>query len=76
MTDKPVPDDLIAIGEVGLGGEVRNVTNLEYRLREAMRIGFTRAIVPKHSLRQIDQGAFDKMDLLGVTYVRQAIQLL
>lgn len=76
MMDKPVPDDLIAIGEVGLGGEVRAVPNLEYRLREAMRIGFTRAIIPKHSVRQLDLNAFDKMELLGVTYVRQAIQLL
>ncbi len=76
LTDKPVPDDLIAIGEVGLGGEVRNVVNIEYRLHEAMRMGFRRAIVPRHNLKQIDLSEFDGMELLGVTYVRQAIQLL
>jgi DNA repair protein RadA/Sms len=36
----------VAVGEVGLGGEVRSVTQLEQRLREAARLGYTRAIVP------------------------------
>ena len=76
LMDKPVPDDMIAIGEVGLGGEVRNVTNLEYRLRESQRMGFVRAVVPKYSLAQIDPKEFNTMELLGVTYVKQAIQLL
>lgn len=76
LIDHPVPDDLIAIGEVGLGGEVRNVTNLTYRLKEAQRMGFTRAIIPKHSLAQLVDEDFSSMELLGVTYVKQAIELL
>ena len=76
LLDKPVPDDMIAIGEVGLGGEVRNVVNLEIRLREAQRMGFTRAVIPKHSMRQLDYEEFSNMELLGVTYVKQAISLL
>ncbi len=43
------PNDLIAIGEVGLAGEVRKVSNLAARLREAERIGFRRAVVPAGS---------------------------
>ncbi|HWJ97731.1 MAG TPA: magnesium chelatase domain-containing protein, partial [Acidimicrobiales bacterium] len=42
----PLPGGLVAIGEVGLAGEVRPVRGLEARLREAARIGFTHAIVP------------------------------
>ncbi len=76
LLDQPVPDDLIAIGEVGLGGEVRNVPNLELRLREAQRMGFVRAVVPKHSLKQLDAGDFQHMELIGVTYVKQAVSLL
>lgn len=76
LIDHPVPDDLIAIGEVGLGGEVRNVTNLTYRLKEAQRMGFTRAIVPNHSLPQLADEDFSSMQLLGVTYVKQAIEFL
>ena len=43
------PTDLVAIGEVGLAGEVRKVSNLAARLREAERIGFRRAVVPAGS---------------------------
>ena len=48
-TDRVVPTDLIAIGEVGLAGEVRKVSGLGPRLREASRIGFKQAIVPAGS---------------------------
>ena len=41
-----------------------------------MRMGFVRAIVPKHGLKQLDLKDFDRMELLGVSYVRQAIGLL
>ena len=46
LTDRVVPDDLIIIGELGLAGECRAVANPEMRIREAARLGFTRAIVP------------------------------
>ncbi len=46
MTDRIVPDDLIAIGELGLAGECRAVSNLEQRIKEAARLGFTKAVVP------------------------------
>jgi DNA repair protein RadA/Sms len=36
----------VAVGEIGLGGEVRSVPQLERRLAEAVRLGFTRALVP------------------------------
>ena len=54
LLDRPVSDKLIAIGEVGLGGEVRSVPNLEQRLHEAERIGFERAVIPKHSLNHLN----------------------
>ena len=46
LTDKIIPDDLIALGELGLSGECRAVSNLDMRLHEAARLGFTRAVVP------------------------------
>ena len=45
-TNTPTPSDLVVCGEVGLGGELRNVAHLSRRLAEAARLGFTRAIVP------------------------------
>jgi len=44
--DRPLPSDLVVVGEVGLGGEVRQVAHAGRRLAEAARIGFGRAVVP------------------------------
>ncbi len=46
LTDKKVPDTLIAIGEIGLAGECRGVSNVEQRVREAARLGFKQALLP------------------------------
>ncbi len=44
--DKRLPDDLVVLGEVGLGGEVRGIGQVESRLREAQKLGFRRVILP------------------------------
>ena len=46
--DRPVPRDLVAIGEVGLTGELRTVNQLSQRISEVRRLGFTRCVVPAH----------------------------
>ena len=76
LLDCPVNDKLIAIGEVGLGGEVRSVPNLEQRLREAERIGFERAVVPKHSLAHLNAADYPGMKLVGAAYISDAIHAL
>ena len=76
LLDRPVSDKLIAIGEVGLGGEVRSVPNLEQRLREAERIGFERAVVPKHSLAHLNPADYPGMKLIGAAYISDAINAL
>ena len=50
IKDEAVADDLIAIGEVGLAGEVRAVQNFEQRVSEAVRLGFRKIIVPARNL--------------------------
>jgi len=47
--DFPVPRQTLLIGEVGLGGEVRGVSNIESRLREAAKLGFRHALIPTNS---------------------------
>ena len=68
-----VPGDLVAIGEVGLAGELRKVNHLAARLREAARIGFKRAIVPAGS-EGIDQ--VPGMQVRSVRDIASAIRLL
>ena len=45
--DKPVAEDLVALGEIGLSGELRTVSQIENRLKEAAKLGFSRCLVPK-----------------------------
>ena len=52
LTDRIIPDDLIIIGELGLAGECRAVSNPEMRVREAARLGFTRAIIPYRNVEK------------------------
>jgi DNA repair protein RadA/Sms len=68
--DKAVPTDVVAIGELGLAGELRRVRDLPQRLAEAARLGFRRAIVPLEagkpaaSLREVDgMSVFESPDL-------------
>jgi DNA repair protein RadA/Sms len=50
ITDKVIPDDLIAFGELGLAGEVRAVSHIDYRVKEAVRLGFTKIVLPKKNV--------------------------
>jgi DNA repair protein RadA/Sms len=68
VTDQPVPDDLVVVGEVGLGGELRQVGHLEQRLREAERLGFRRAIVPATAI-----GVPDGLEALPVASLADAV---
>ena len=56
LKDKPLPDDMIAIGEIGLAGECRAVAAAEQRVREAERLGFSRVILPE---RNVGKGKLD-----------------
>jgi len=71
--DTVVPTDLVVIGEVGLAGELRKVNHLAARLREASRIGFTRAIVPAGS-EGVDQVA--GMRVKPVRDIASAVRVL
>ncbi len=76
LLDLPVGEKTLAIGEVGLGGEIRSVPHLETRLREAQRVGFDTAIVPRHNLKMIDPAQYPGLKLVGVSYLREAINTI
>ncbi|WP_344535781.1 DNA repair protein RadA [Streptomyces albiaxialis] len=70
-SDTPLPKNLVAIGEVGLAGEVRRVTGVQRRLAEAARLGFTHALVPS------DPGRIpDGMRVLEVGDIGEALRVL
>ena len=74
LVDKSVPDDLIAIGELGLSGECRAVSNLEQRVKEAARLGFTKAVVPAKNIekRKIDTD----IEIIPIQSIYEAIKVL
>ena len=68
LTDRIIPDDVIAVGELGLAGECRAVSNLEGRVKEAARLGFTKAIVPYRNVekRPLDCGNIQILPIRGI----------
>ena len=68
LTARPLPPDIVAIGEVGLAGEVRQAAHTPRRLAEAARMGFRRAIVPSHSA-----GAHDGITVIPVATLSEAL---
>lgn len=71
ITDKSVPEDVVAIGEIGLSGEVRSVSRISARISEAARLGFARCIVPRSCLKQIKTKA--DIEVIGVRNLHEAI---
>lgn len=71
-----VPEGLAAFGEIGLSGEIRAVSQAENRIRELARLGFTKCLVPYHSLRGLTDPDGFGIDLVGVRTIRDAIDAL
>ncbi|HVQ17895.1 MAG TPA: magnesium chelatase domain-containing protein, partial [Actinomycetes bacterium] len=69
--DRPLPTGLVAIGELGLAGEVRSVSGIERRMAEAARLGFTKALVPQFNGR-----VPDGLQARQVTDVHDALRTL
>ena len=75
--NRPVPEDAIVFGEVGLSGEVRAVTMPEQRVAEARKLGFKTCIIPEVSLKAL-QGVSGKpgINIMGVKSANQVISML
>lgn len=74
FTNRAIPSDVIVLGEVGLGGEVRGVSRIETRLKEAIHMGFKKCILPKKNLKGLSANLREKIELVGVELVDEAIQ--
>ena len=73
--NKPISDDVIAFGEVGLSGEVRSVSMGESRVSEAKKLGFKTCIVPK-ALESKLKKTFKDIEIIGVSSVADAMKIL
>ncbi len=76
LKDIPIPDDVLAFGEIGLAGEVRAVSHAEKRINEAARLGFKRCILPYYNLKNLSKDVNRDIELIGVRSVRQAMKAI
>lgn len=74
LKDTVVSDDTLAFGEIGLAGEVRGVSNCEQRVREAVRLGFSRCIIPQHNLKNLSLKISGDTEIIGVRNIREAFE--
>ena len=72
--NKPIAEDTVVFGEVGLSGEVRAVTMPEQRIAEAKKLGFKRCIIPEVSVNTV--GKVEGIEIIGVKSVNEAIRVL
>jgi DNA repair protein RadA/Sms len=75
--EKPIHAKTVVMGEVGLAGEVRAISQAEARLRDAAKLGFTRCVLPALNVEKMEKtAAIKKMELLGVRSVDEAMERL
>ena len=72
--DSPIADDVVTIGEVGLTGEIRNVSHLNQRLQEVSRLGFKKCIIPRGGAEKLDIP--DGLTVYRVRNVREAMEVI
>ena len=71
LKDTPIDENAVVFGEIGLAGEIRAVSNAQMRINEAVRLGFTKIILPYHNLKGV---SCDDAELIGVKNIRQAFE--
>lgn len=72
--NRPMMENTIAFGEVGLAGEVRAVSQPQIRINEAVKLGFENCILPQVCLKNIKKT--DKINLIGISSVKDAVKLI
>jgi DNA repair protein RadA/Sms len=75
--EKPINAQTVVMGEVGLAGEVRGISQAEARIKDAAKLGFTRCILPTINVEKMEKTAISqKMELMGVRSVDEAMERL
>ena len=76
LCDKPLPEDMFVLGEIGLGGEIRNTSHVLERIKEGERLGFKACIVPKSALQSLDRSKKYRINIMGVSNLQQAFKAI
>ena len=74
LREVPIEPGLLVLGEVGLGGEVRAISQAEMRIREAAKMGFTRCLLPERNLAKLEP--INGIELIGIKEVGEALDVV
>ena len=75
IMDKQINDELIAFGEIGLGGEIRSVSHIAQRIREAERMGFRTCVIPRQSVSAINPDDYS-IEIIPAGTLKQAFSVI
>ena len=71
LRESPIDHFTMVVGEVGLGGEVRAISQADLRIREAAKMGFRRCLLPERNLTKLDP--VEGIELIGIREVGEAL---
>jgi DNA repair protein RadA/Sms len=74
LSGRPVPEDMVVFGEIGLSGEVRSVSQADLRLKEAAKLGFARALVPPSRRRR--EGAAAPLRTVEIAHLQDIVDIV
>ena len=73
IRNRPLPRGLVVFGEVGLAGEIRPAPRGQDRLREAAKLGFSRAVIPRGNAPKAGQRHFEGLEIIAVDRLSDAL---
>ena len=76
IVDVSVPDTLIAIGEMGLSGECRGISNVEQRIKEAARLGFTEALIPYRNASKLSKSFCSEIKITPIKSIFDLLRII
>ena len=73
LKNKPVPPDMVILGEVGLTGNIRSIPRIEQRIAEAKKLGFKQFVIPAGNVKQL-KGIQEGISIQGVTSIQEVMK--
>ena len=73
LKNKPVPPDMVILGEVGLTGNIRSIPRIEHRIAEAKKLGFKQFVIPAGNVKQL-KGIQEGISIQGVTSIQEVMK--
>ena len=76
LIDKPLPEEMFFIGEIGLGGEIRTTSHIAQRIKEGARLGFKVCVIPKAAMQSLDKSGDYGIHIMGAANLQQAFKAI